>query len=51
MKKSLVEIAYLRHQDWLRIVYAFRCNKSMAADIVMSMYEQLIRGVDKGLDT
>ena len=50
MKKSLVEIAYLRHQDWLRVVYAFGCNKSMAEDIVMSMYEQLIRDVDKGLD-
>ena len=50
MKKSLVEIAYSKHQDWLRVVYAFGCNKSMAEDIVMSMYEQLIRDVDKGLN-
>ena len=50
MKKSLVELAYLRHQDWLRVVYSFGCNKSTAEDIVMSMYEQLIKDVDKGLD-
>lgn len=50
MKKSLVEIAYLRHQDWLRVVYAFGCNKSTAEDIVQEMYIQLIQDVDKGLD-
>ena len=50
MKKSLVEVAYLRHQDWLRVVYAFGCNKSTAEDIVQEMYIQLIQDVDKGLD-
>ena len=50
MKKSLVEVAYQRHQDWLRIVYAFGCNKSTAEDIVQEMYIQLIQDVDKGLD-
>ena len=50
MKKSLVEVAYQRHKDWIRVVKSFGCNSSTAEDIVQEMYIQLIQDVDKGLD-
>ena len=50
MKKSLVEIAYLRHQDWLRVVYAFGCNKSTAEDIVQEMYIKIHKKKQSGLN-
>ena len=50
MKKSLVEVAYERHKDWIRVVKSFGCNSSTAEDIVQEMYIQLIQDVDKGLD-
>ena len=48
--KSLVEIAYLKHSDWIRIVKSFGCNESNAEDIVQEMYIQLHLDVQKGLD-
>ena len=48
--KSLVEIAYLKHNDWIRIVKSFGCNESNAEDIVQEMYIQLQLDVQKGLD-
>lgn len=48
--KSLVEIAYQKHKDWLRIVKSFGCNHSNAEDIVQEMYIQLHLDVQKGLD-
>lgn len=48
--KSLVEIAYLKHKDWIRIVKSFGCNESNAEDIVQEMYIQLHLDVQKGLD-
>ena len=48
--KSLVEIAYLKHNDWIRIVKSFGCNESNAEDIVQEMYIQLHLDVQKGLD-
>ena len=48
--KSLVEIAYLKHKDWINIVKSFGCNPSLAEDIVQEMYIQLHLDVQKGLD-
>ena len=48
--KSLVEIAYLKHNDWIRIVKSFGCNENNAEDIVQEMYIQLHLDVQKGLD-
>ncbi len=50
MKKSLVEIAYNKHKDWINIVKSFGCNSSVAEDIVQEMYIQLHLDVQKGLD-
>jgi RNA polymerase sigma factor (sigma-70 family) len=50
MKKSLVEIAYNKHKDWIKIVKSFGCNSSVAEDIVQEMYIQLHLDVQKGLD-
>ena len=48
--KNIVEIAYFKHQDWIRIVKSFGCNSSTAEDIVQEMYIQLHLDVQKGLD-
>jgi len=48
--KSLVELAYDKHKDWINIVKSFVCNPSLAEDIVQSMYLQLICDINKGLD-
>ena len=48
--KSLVEIAYLKHKDWINIVKSFGCNPNLAEDIVQEMYIQLHLDVQKGLD-
>ena len=48
--KSLVELAYDKHKDWINVVKSFGCNPSLAEDIVQSMYLQLICDIQKGLD-
>ncbi len=48
--RSLVELAYLKHKDWINVVKSFGCNPSLAEDIVQSMYLQLICDIQKGLD-
>jgi len=48
--KSLVELAYDRHKEWINIVKSFGTNKSYAEDIVMEMYLQISLDVSKGLD-
>jgi len=48
--KSLVEIAYLKHKDWISVVRSFGCNEATCEDIVQEMYIQLIQDVQKGLD-
>lgn len=50
MKKTLVEVAYEKHKDWINIVKSFGCNPSNAEDIVQEMYIQIIQDVNKGLD-
>ncbi len=48
--KSLVELAYDKHKDWINIVKSFGANKNYAEDIVQEMYIQLICDIKKGLD-
>ena len=48
--KSILELAYKKHNDWNNIVKSFGCNPSMSEDVVMEMYIQLDADVKKGLD-
>ena len=48
--KTLLELAYDKHKDWINIVKAFGCNPSNAEDIVQEMYLQLHYDIMKGLD-
>ena len=48
--KSLVELAYDKHKNWIGIVKSFGCKPSLAEDVVQEMYIQLICDVQKGLD-
>jgi len=48
--KSLVEIAYLKHKDWISVVRSFGCNEATCEDIVQEMYIQLIQDTQKGLN-
>ena len=47
--KSLVELAYDKHKNWIGIVKSFGCKPSFAEDVVQEMYIQLICDVQKGL--
>lgn len=40
---NLIEAAYKKHQDWLKIVKSFGCPETIAEDIVQEMYIYLIR--------
>ena len=48
--KTLLELAYDKHKDWINIVKSFGCNSSNAEDIVQEMYLQLHFDLMKGLD-
>jgi RNA polymerase sigma factor (sigma-70 family) len=48
--KSLVELAYNKHKDWINIVKSFGCNPSLAEDVVQEMYIQIHLDICKGLD-
>ena len=48
--KSLVELAFEKHKQWIRTVRSFGCYPSLAEDVVQSMYIQLICDIQKGLD-
>ena len=48
--KTLLELAYDKHKDWINIVKSFGCNPSNAEDIVQEMYLQLHFDIMKGLD-
>ena len=48
--KTLLELAYNKHKDWISIVKSFGCNPSVAEDIVQEMYIQLHLDINKGLD-
>lgn len=48
--KTLLELAFAKHKDWISIVRSFGCNPSSAEDIVQEMYIQLNKDIEKGLD-
>jgi len=48
--RSLVEIAFSKHKDWINIVKSFGCNPSLAEDVVQEMYIQIHLDIHKGLD-
>lgn len=48
--KTLIELAYNKHKDWINIVKSFGCNESYAEDIVQEMYIQLHLDTQKGID-
>tara|TARA_R110002020_G_scaffold1878_1_gene8604 strand:- start:9010 stop:9501 length:492 start_codon:yes stop_codon:yes gene_type:complete len=48
--RSLVELAFLKHKDWMNIVKSFGCNPSLAEDVVQEMYIQIHLDIHKGLD-
>lgn len=48
--KTLLELAFEKHNDWISIVKSFGCNPSSAEDIVQEMYIQLHHDTMKGLD-
>lgn len=48
--KTLLELAFAKHKDWISIVRSFGCNPSSAEDIVQEMYIQLHKDIEKGLD-
>ena len=48
--KTLLELAYNKHKDWINIVKSFGCNPSYAEDVVMEMYMQLDKDIKRGLD-
>jgi len=50
MSKTLLELAYKKHKDWINITKSFGCNPSSAEDIVQEMYIQLHNDIVKGLD-
>tara|TARA_B110000967_G_scaffold123863_1_gene126553 strand:- start:626 stop:1120 length:495 start_codon:yes stop_codon:yes gene_type:complete len=48
--KTLLEIAYDKHDIWIKTVISFGCNSSMAEDVVQEMYLQLSQDLNKGID-
>jgi len=48
MSKTLLELAYKKHKDWINITKSFGCNPSSAEDIVQEMYIYLIRYEKEG---
>tara|TARA_R110001606_G_C15071895_1_gene616110 strand:+ start:104 stop:598 length:495 start_codon:yes stop_codon:yes gene_type:complete len=48
--KTIIEIAFEKHKEWIKIVKSFGCNPSQAEDVVMEMYIQLSKDLNKGLD-
>ena len=48
--KTIIEIAFEKHKDWINVVKSFGCNPSQAEDVVQEMYIQLSKDLDKGLD-
>lgn len=47
---DILTLMYKKHNDWMRIVQGFGCNKETAEDLVMEMYIKIKRKVDEGSD-
>jgi len=48
--KTILDLAFDKHSDWVRIVKSFGCNEAYAEDIVQEMYIQLHLDLNKGID-
>ena len=48
--KTILELAYNYHKEWIRVVISFGCNPSQAEDVVSEMYIQLHNDLDKNID-
>ena len=48
--KTLLELAYKKHKDWITIVCSFGCNPSSAEDIVQEMYIRVLKYIRNGKD-
>ena len=46
--KTILEIIYEKHKDWINIVRSFGCNKDTAEDIVQESYIKLNRIINSG---
>lgn len=49
-KSVILEKAYKKHNDWIRIVVSFGCNKDTAEDIVQEAYLKIDEMTKKGKD-
>ena len=48
--RTIIEIAFDKHKEWIKVVKSFGCNPSQAEDVVQEMYLQLHKDLNKGLD-
>ena len=48
--KTILELAFDKHKDWINVVRSFGCNPNQAEDVVQEMYLQLHKDLNKGLD-
>ena len=48
--KTLLELAYNYHKEWIRVVISFGCNPSQAEDVVQELYIQLSQDLNKNID-
>ena len=48
--RTIIDIAFDKHKEWIKVVKSFGCNPSQAEDVVQEMYLQLHRDLNKGLD-
>ena len=46
----ILERAFKKHKDWIRIVVSFGCNETTAEDIVQEAYIKIDDMVKKGKD-
>lgn len=50
MVRSVLEIIYDRHDEWIYLVRAFGCNSDTAEDIVQDMYIKMHKIINSGKD-
>jgi RNA polymerase sigma factor (sigma-70 family) len=48
--RTIIDIAFDKHKEWIKVVKSFGCNPSQAEDVVQEMYLQLHKDLNKGLD-
>jgi len=48
--KTIIDIAFDKHKEWIKVVKSFGCNPSQAEDVCQEMYLQLHKDLNKGLD-